>query len=139
MLERIDHIAIAVEDIEKAMEVYENLFGIRPDHREYIPAFGVETATFRLDSTDIELIEGKKEDSSIRRFTEKNGPRIHHIAFLVDDIDETMKALEAKGARFVDEKPRRGKEGTRVAFLHPSSTGGILYELVERKPEASDE
>jgi len=139
MLERIDHIAIAVEDIEKAIEIYENLFGIRPDHREYISAFGVETATFRLDSTDIELIEGRKEDSTIRRFTDKNGPRIHHIAFLVADVDEAVEMLEAKGARFIDEKPRSGKEGTRVVFIRPSSTGGILYELVERKPAPSNE
>jgi len=131
MLYKIDHIAIAVENIEKAIEFYENTLGLEVAHRETILDQQVDTATFEIGDTSIELVEGKTEESAIRKFIRSKGPGIHHIAFAVDDIEQALEVLKNEGVRLVDENPRRGKQSSRVAFIHPKSAEGILYELVQ--------
>jgi methylmalonyl-CoA epimerase len=132
MIEKIDHIAIAVENLDEAIVLYEKTLGLKVAHREHIPGFEVDTATFDIGDTSIELVEGKSEESAIRKFIKTHGPGIHHIAFAVKDLQGSLAALKAQGARLVDETPRRGKENSLVAFIHPKSTQKILYELVQR-------
>jgi methylmalonyl-CoA/ethylmalonyl-CoA epimerase len=136
MIYKIDHIAIAVENIDKAIEFYENTLGLELAHREAVLDQGVETATFPVGDTAIELVEGQTEESPIRKYVLSKGPGIHHIAFAVDDILQALEVLKNEGVRLVDETPRRGKENSLIAFVHPKSAEGILYELVQpaRKP-----
>ncbi len=131
MIIGIDHIAIAVENLDQAIEMYEKLFGLRVMHREVVAGFDVDTATFPVGETSIELVEGKAEGSPIRKFVEARGPAIHHVAFLVEDIEETLAELKAAGATLIDEKPRTGKNNSLVAFVHPKSTQKVLYEIVQ--------
>ena len=130
-LNRIDHIAIAVENLEDAIAMYEKVFGARAGHRETVGGYGVEIATIHIGETAIELIEGKSPDSPIRKFVEARGPGLHHVAFVVDDIVAALDEMRAEGVRLIDEKPRRGKENSLVAIVHPKATGGVLYELVQ--------
>ncbi len=131
MFEKIDHIAIAVEDLDKATELYESVLGLKVTHREHIDDYDVEIATVRVGDTDIELIEGKSPESPVRRFVLNRGPGLHHVAFVVDNIQEALDRLRTEGVRLIDETPRRGKGGSLVAFLHPKTTQGVLYELVQ--------
>ncbi len=130
-LGRIDHIAIAVEDLEASIAMYKNMFGVEACDREYVAEFEVDIATFTVGGTDVELLEGKTEGSAIRRFVRERGPGLHHIAFAVDDVCATLKRLKSRGVRLIDEVPRRGKANSLVAFVHPKSTHGVLYELVQ--------
>lgn len=139
MLDRIDHIAIAVENLDEAIGTYEAVFGGSVKHREFVEAFGVEIATISIGETDVELIEGKSKDSPIRKFVEKRGPGLHHIAFAVPDIRKALDQLRADGVRLIDETPRRGKENSLVAFIHPESTDRVLYELVQVDGDAPGE
>jgi methylmalonyl-CoA epimerase len=132
MIGDIDHIAIAVENIEQAIELFEKNLGLKLTHRETVAGYDVETATFAIGGTSIELVEGKTDESAVRKFVQSKGPGIHHIAFAVDDIEQAIDQLEATGLQMIDKQPRRGKEGSLVAFIHPKSTQKILYELVER-------
>ncbi|MEE9270470.1 MAG: methylmalonyl-CoA epimerase [Candidatus Krumholzibacteria bacterium] len=131
MLDRIDHIAIAVEDLDAALAMYQSLFELEAAHREYIKDFDVDIATFTIGNTEIELLEGRSQDSPIRKFVRKSGPGLHHIAFAVDDIRKVLARLKAEGVRLIDETPRRGKGNSLVAFVHPASTQNVLYELVQ--------
>lgn len=131
MLDRIDHIAIAVENLDDSLTMYEKVFGARAGHRETIDDYGVEIATIHIGETAVELIEGKSPDSAIHKFVETRGPGLHHVAFVVDDIGAALDEMRAQGVRLIDEKPRRGKENSLVAFIHPKATGGVLYELVQ--------
>lgn len=132
---KIDHIAIAVENLDEAVELYERIFGLAVTHRERLADFEADTATFELGGAAIELVQGTSEGSAIRKFVKAHGPGIHHIAFAVEDIDQALADLKAKGVRLIDEIPRRGKENSRVAFIHPEATQKILYELVQPEPE----
>jgi methylmalonyl-CoA/ethylmalonyl-CoA epimerase len=132
---KIDHIAIAVENLDEAVEIYELILGLAVTHRERVADFEADTATFELAGTAIELVQGTSEESAIRKFVKARGPGIHHIAFAVEDIEQALADLKAKGVRLIDEAPRRGKENSRVAFIHPGSTQKILYELVQPEPE----
>jgi methylmalonyl-CoA/ethylmalonyl-CoA epimerase len=132
---KIDHIAIAVENLEEAVELYERIFGLAVTHRERVADFETETATFELPGGAIELVQGTSEKSPVRKFVEARGPGVHHIAFAVEDIERTLAGLKAKGVRLIDETPRRGKGRSRVAFIHPGSTQKVLYELVQPEPE----
>ena len=132
---KIDHIAIAVENLDEAVGLYERILGLAVTHRERLADFEADTATFELAGAAIELIQGTSEGSVIRKFVEARGPGIHHIAFAVDDIDQALADLKAKGVRVIDEMPRRGKGNSRVAFIHPESTQKVLYELVQPEPE----
>ena len=134
MIKRIDHIAIAVTNLDDAIELYKKVLGIEVAHREYVDEFKTDTATFKLGDSAIELVEGKSEDSAIRKFVESKGPGIHHIAVVVENIEETIAQLKSDGVRLIDESPRPGKENSRVAFIHPKSTERVLYELVEPDP-----
>ncbi len=131
MLDRIDHIAIAVEDLDAALAMYQSLFELEAAHREYIKDFDVDIATFTIGNTKIELLEGKSQDSPICKFVRKRGPGLHHIAFAVDDIRKVLARLKVEGVRLIDETPRRGKGNSLVAFVHPASTQNVLYELVQ--------
>ena len=132
MIEGINHIAIAVTDITQSIEMFKLLFNLDVSHREYIESYGVDTATFKIGGTEIELVEGKTDDSAIKKYVNQNGPGIHHIAFDVANIDETVRKLKASSVKLIDGTPRCGKEGSRVSFIHPSATQGILFELVQR-------
>lgn len=135
VIKGVDHVAIAVDDLDYTIERFEKLFGATVEHREVIEGYNVEVATVNLGNTCIEFVEGKTAESPTRKYVDKKGPGIHHIAFEVEDISAAISALVAEGAEMIDESPRRGKGGSRVAFVHPKSTGKILYELVENPRE----
>jgi len=132
MIKGIDHVAVAVEDIDAALILLGKIFGITPDHRETIVGYGVETATFKLGNTDIELVSGTTPDSPISKYIEKRGPGIHHIALEVDDIAAAI-ATVSENAEMIDTSARTGKDDSKVAFIHPRSTGKILFELVQNR------
>ncbi len=131
MIRGIDHIAIAVEDIDAAISLFTTVLGMKLTHREDIARYAIHVATLATGGTDIELVQGMTPDSPITKFIASRGAGMHHIAFEVDDIDAALAALKAKGVELIDATPRPGKQGSRVAFIHPRSTGRVLCELVE--------
>jgi methylmalonyl-CoA/ethylmalonyl-CoA epimerase len=133
MIKGIDHVAIAVENLDETLERFEKLFGAKAEHREVIESYNVEVATVNLGNTCIEFVEGKTPDSPTRKYIDRRGPGIHHIALEVENISAAIAALTASGAEMIDRTPRTGKGGSLVAFVHPKSLGKILYELVENK------
>ena len=128
---RIDHIGVAVEDIDAAMELYARDFDMREQHRETVEEQGVEAVLLEVGDSHVELIKPLGPETGVAKFIAKNGPGLHHVAYGTDDIDATLEAVKAAGLRLIDEKPRTGIRNSRVAFLHPRSTGGVLTELVE--------
>jgi methylmalonyl-CoA epimerase len=128
---KIDHIGIATRGIEDAMTFYRDALGLEVSEPEEVADQKVRVAMLPIGESRIELLEGTSDDSPIARFLEKRGPGIHHIAVRVDDIRAALANLKEKGARLIDEEPRKGAGGCLVAFVHPSSTGGVLLELVE--------
>jgi methylmalonyl-CoA epimerase len=133
MLKGVDHIAIAVVNLDASIKQFEEQFGVAVKHREVVESNGVEIALIEVGGTAIELVQGITENSPIKKYVEKKGPGIHHIAFEVEDIQETLKKLGAVGIKMIDKNPRPGKQGSQVAFIHPESTQKILYELVQKK------
>ena len=131
MKPKLDHIGIAVEDIEKAVEAYERL-GFTVEYVDEVPGFGVRVAFLPMESGNVELVQPVKDDSAMAKYLEKKGEGIHHLCFEVYDIRAELKRLEAAGVQLVDRVPRTGAHGTLVAFLHPKSTGGVLIELAEK-------
>lgn len=129
----IDHIAIAVENLDTSIAFFESVFGLKAHHREELPGFGVAIATIAIRDTEIELVQGTTPDSPITKFIAARGPGLHHIAFQVGDIDAALRKLAASGIALLDTVARPGKQGSRVAFIHPRATGKVLCELVERK------
>lgn len=134
---KIDHIAIAVEDLDEAVALYERVFGLAVTRRERVADFEADTAVFELAGGTIELVQGTTEESAIRKFLKARGPGIHHIAFAVEDLEQALADLEAKGVRLIDKEPRRGKDNSKVAFIHPGSTLKVLYELVQPRRRGS--
>ena len=128
---RIDHVGVAVEDIDSAVELYSQRFQMREQHRETVEEQGVEAVLLEVGEGHVELIKPLSPESGVARFLEKNGPGLHHVAYATDDIDSALGAVREAGLRLIDEEPRRGIRDSRVAFLHPKSTGGVLTELVE--------
>jgi len=128
---RIDHIGVAVEDLDAAMELYRDRLDMREQHRETVEEFGVEAVLLEVGESHVELLRPLSEDTNVARFIERNGPGIHHVAYGTDDIDAALDAARAAGLRLIDEEPRRGIQGSRVAFMHPKATAGVLTELVE--------
>jgi methylmalonyl-CoA/ethylmalonyl-CoA epimerase len=124
------HIAVAVSDVDEALTTYVDLFGAVLDHRETVPEQGVDAAMVVLGGNRIELLGATGPDTPVGKFLAKRGPGIHHIAFEVDDIRASLAELASKGAQLIDEEPRRGLHGLEVAFIHPESSYGVLYELV---------
>ena len=137
MFKGIDHIAIAVEDIDDALRLFETAFGLKASHRETIAEYNVEVATIPLGTSALELVQGTTADSPITKFIEKRGPGIHHIALEVDNIEQSIAQLH-ESVEMIDEKPRRGKDGSRVAFIDPRGTQKVLYELVENATRKND-
>ncbi len=132
MIEKIDHIGIAVRSIEKASELFSNLLGLKVTGEERVEGQKVKVAFLPLGDSELELLESTEPESPIARFIEKKGEGIHHIAFRVDNIEKTLEKLKKEGIRLIDEKPRYGAGGVKIAFLHPKDTNGILIELSER-------
>lgn len=130
-MRRIDHIGIAVPDLEEALAPYVDGLGLEVTHREVVTTQKVRVAMLPAGETKIELLEPTSDDSPIATFIERRGPGIHHIALAVDDIEAVMARMVAAGVRMIDAEPRPGAGGTRVAFAHPKAMGGVLVELVE--------
>jgi methylmalonyl-CoA/ethylmalonyl-CoA epimerase len=128
---RIDHIGVAVEDLEAAIELYSRSFQMREQHRETVEEQGVEAVLLEVGDGHVELLKPLGPDTAVGKFIAKNGPGLHHVAYATDDIDSSLGAIRDAGLRLIDEQPRVGIRGSRVAFLHPRSTGGVLTELVE--------
>jgi methylmalonyl-CoA/ethylmalonyl-CoA epimerase len=128
---RIDHIGVAVEDLDGAVELYRERFGMREQHRETVEAFDVEAVLLEVGEGHVELIRALSPDSGVARFIESNGPGLHHVAYQTSDIDSALEQVKAAGLELIDQEPRTGIRGSRVVFLHPKSTGGVLTELVE--------
>jgi len=128
---RIDHIGVAVHDLDGAVKLYSESFGMREQHRETIEAFDVEAVLLEVGEGHVELLKPLSGGSGIGKFLERNGPGLHHVAYQTTDIDSALEQVKAAGLDLIDKEPRTGIRGSRVAFLHPKSTGGVLTELVE--------
>ena len=131
MFGRIDHIGVAVEDLDAAIELYGSSFRMREQHRETVEAFGVEAVLLEVGDGHVELLKPLSPDTGVGKFLAKNGPGLHHVAYQTDDIDAALDAVRAAGLALIDEQPRTGIRNSRVAFLHPKATGGVLTELVQ--------
>ena len=128
---RIDHIGVAVEDLDAAMQLYAQRFDMREQHRETVEEQGVEAVLLEVGEGHVELLRPLSGETAVGKFLAKRGPGLHHVAYQTDDIDSTLRAVRDAGIDLIDQEPRVGIRGSRVAFLHPSSTGGVLTELVE--------
>ena len=131
MFGRIDHIGVAVEDIDAAIELYEGSFEMELAHRETVESQGVEAVLLDVGDGHVELLAPLGPDTPVGKYMAKNGAGLHHVAYAVDDIDATLEKLAAAGLQLIDSEARVGIRGSRVAFLHPRSTGGVLTEIVE--------
>ncbi len=131
MFTRIDHIGVAVEQLEASLELYRDNFELRVAHREVVSEQGVEAVLLDVGENHVELLAPLGPETPVGRFLEKKGPGLHHVAYQVNDIDATLAALKQAGMALIDEEPRTGIRGSRVAFMHPGATGGVLTELVE--------
>ncbi len=129
---KIDHIGLAVHSIAERKSIWTDLLGLSLTSSETVQEQKVTTAFFPVGESEIELLESSAPDSPIARYLEKRGEAIHHIAFRVENLEAALEELKTKGVRLIDEKPRNGAGGSRIAFLHPQATGGILVELCER-------
>ena len=132
-LSHIEHIGIAVNNFEEAIEYYENTLGLKCYAIEEVPDQKVKTAFLMIGQTKIELLESTDPEGPIGKFIEKRGQGVHHLAFSVVDIDKNLQEAKEKGVRLIDSVPRKGAEGLDIAFLHPKSTFGVLTELCEDK------
>ena len=133
MFEKISHIGIAVRDIEASSALFQTLFGKKPDHAEDLPEHKVKTAMFAVGESAIELTQALDPESPVAKFIENKGEGVHHVSFIVDDIDAELARLKAAGFQLIDERPRPGADGHRVAFLHPKSTNGVLIEISQKQ------
>jgi methylmalonyl-CoA/ethylmalonyl-CoA epimerase len=131
VLGRIDHIGVAVEDLDQAVAIYRDKLGMPIEHRETVEQFGVEAVLLGIGDGHVELLEPVSSESAVGQFLERHGPGMHHVAYATDDIDAALVAARDAGLEPIDGRPRTGIRGSRVAFLHPKSTGGVLTELVE--------
>jgi methylmalonyl-CoA/ethylmalonyl-CoA epimerase len=129
MLTKINHIGIAVNSIEEALPFYRDSLGMALKGTEEVPSQKVKVAFLAIGESKIELLEPTAPDSPVAKFLEKNGPGVHHIAYSVPDIEAAIAALKASGSRMIDEVPREGAHGARIAFVHPKSSGGVLTEI----------
>jgi methylmalonyl-CoA/ethylmalonyl-CoA epimerase len=129
MLEKIEHIGIAVRNLEEAIQYYESVLGLSCYAIEEIQDQGVKTAFFKIGEIKIELLEALHQESPVAKFIEKRGEGVHHIAFASPDVASTLQEMEEKGVRLIDKTPRKGAEGLQIGFLHPKSTFGVLTEI----------
>jgi methylmalonyl-CoA epimerase len=131
MLTEIDHIAIAVNDLEAAIEYYRATFGCEVDHREVIERDGVEEALLKVADSYVQLLTPTRDDSPVAKYLERKGEGLHHVGYRVADCGAALDRVKAEGHRVIDEEPRPGSRGTTVAFVHPKTAFGTLIELVE--------
>jgi methylmalonyl-CoA epimerase len=131
LLTEIDHIAIAVKDLEAAIAYYQNAFGATVDHREVVESDGVEEALLKVAESYIQLLTPTRPDSPVAKAIEKRGEGLHHIGYRVNNCAEALAAMVAAGATAIDKAPRPGSRGTTVAFMHPKGSFGTLIELVQ--------
>jgi methylmalonyl-CoA/ethylmalonyl-CoA epimerase len=128
---RIDHIGVAVEDIDAGIALYEKSFEMELAHRETVEEQGVEAVLLDVGDGHVELLRPLGPETAVGKFLARKGPGLHHVAYAVEDIDATLGRISAAGIELIDREPRTGIRGSRVAFLHPRSTGGVLTEIVE--------
>jgi len=131
MFARIDHVGVAVEDLDASIALYEKTYNMELVHRETVTEQGVEAVLLDVGENHVELLAPLGPDTPVGKFLAKKGPGLHHVAYQVQDIDATLAALKDAGLRLIDQTPRIGIRGSRVAFLHPAATGGVLTEIVE--------
>jgi methylmalonyl-CoA/ethylmalonyl-CoA epimerase len=131
MFGRIDHVGVAVSDLDAAVTLYEDTFGMPVAHRETVDSQGVEAVLLDVGDGHVELLRPLGPETAVGRFLEKRGEGLHHVAYAVDDIDSTLEQLRSAGVELIDSEARVGIRGSRVAFLHPTATGRVLTEIVE--------
>jgi methylmalonyl-CoA/ethylmalonyl-CoA epimerase len=131
MFARVDHIGVAVEDLDAAIALHEEAYGMAVAHREVVEEQGVEAVLLDVGENHVELLRPLDGESPVGRFLSKRGPGLHHVAYQVADVQATLDTLRDRGLRLIDETPRTGIRGSRVAFLHPESSGGVLTEIVQ--------
>jgi methylmalonyl-CoA/ethylmalonyl-CoA epimerase len=131
MFDRVDHVGIAVRDLESAIAFYESSFGVKCSHRETVEEQGVEEAMFRVGESWIQLLRPLGPDTPVGKYIEKRGEGVHHVGYGVSDLKATLQHLKTEGLHLIDAEPRRGSRGSMVAFVHPKSVGGVLVELVQ--------
>jgi len=131
MFELIDHVGVAVSDLERATALYEDTFGMPVVHRETVESQGVEAVLLEVGEGHVELLRPLGPDTVVARFIDRRGEGLHHVAYRVEDIDATLARLKGAGVELIDSEARLGIRGSRVAFLHPKATEGVLTELVE--------
>jgi methylmalonyl-CoA/ethylmalonyl-CoA epimerase len=136
MFDRIDHVGVAVSDLDAATALYERTLGMPMAHRERVESQGVEAALLDVGDGHVELLQPLGADTAVGKFIERRGEGLHHVAYAVDDIEATLERLRGAGLELIDEQPRVGIRGSRVAFLHPKATGNVLTEIVEPAEEA---
>jgi methylmalonyl-CoA/ethylmalonyl-CoA epimerase len=127
----IDHVGIAVSDLDAAVEHYRRTLGIEPVHREVVEDQGVEEVLFKVGTSYVQLLAATGPDTPVGKFLQKKGEGVHHVGYRVDDVAATIEHLRSEGVAMVDETPRPGSRGTTVAFAHPKGFGGVLVELVQ--------
>jgi methylmalonyl-CoA/ethylmalonyl-CoA epimerase len=131
MFARVDHIGVAVQDLDAAIALHVEAYGMAVAHREVVEAQGVEAVLLDVGENHVELLRPLDGETPVGRFLSKRGPGLHHVAYQVSDVQATLDTLRDRGLRLIDETPRTGIRGTRVAFLHPESSGGVLTEIVQ--------
>jgi methylmalonyl-CoA/ethylmalonyl-CoA epimerase len=135
MLSAIDHVGVAVENIDAALELYRDQLGMPLVHRETVAEQGVDAALLDVGDGHIELVAPLHADTAVGKFLSRRGPGLHHVAYRVTSVQDTLDACVAAGIRLIDAQPRSGIRGSRVAFLHPTATGGVLTEIVQPAEE----
>ena len=133
MFKKVSHIGIAVKDLQASIETFTKLFGKAPDQMEDVSDQRVKTALFTIGSSSIELAQGTDLSSPVIRFLEKRGEGVHHVSFVVDNIEQELARLKGAGFQLIEHRPRVGADGYLVAFLHPQSTNGVLVEICQKK------
>jgi methylmalonyl-CoA/ethylmalonyl-CoA epimerase len=132
-LTQIDHVGIAVDDLETAVERYRRMLGVEPSHRERVDDQGVEEVLFPVGESFVQLVGALGPNTPVGRSLAKRGPGVHHLAYRVEDLAAALEHLRAEGARLIDEHPRPGSRDTLIAFVHPATMGGVLVELVQER------
>lgn len=131
MFDRVDHVGIAVSNLEQAIAFYERTFGVTCSHRERVDEQGVEEAMFKVGESWIQLLQPTGPDTPVGKFLARKGEGVHHVGYGVGNLVEVLAHLKAEGVPLIDEAPRRGSRGAQVAFVHPKGVGGVLVELVQ--------
>lgn len=135
MLSMIDHVGIAVEEIDSALALYRDVLGMTLVHRETVVDQGVQAALLDVGDSHVELLQPLGPETAVGKYLARRGPGLHHVAYRVPDVEQALHSLAAAGMRLIDERPRSGIRGSRVAFIHPASTGGVLTEIVQPREE----